>query len=129
MDEMILRLYPDATDVDWRDMPLVLSTRFKYQNYNGSKTYEQSEWRLRKAFVTDYRIDAIPNPTDVMRETITLIAAGRTRTFKDGSSIKVPDSIIGATYFSVPTTTTSSTTRTNTVAPNPANPSNPMFPI
>ncbi|MDE2103095.1 MAG: hypothetical protein KGL39_37970 [Patescibacteria group bacterium] len=114
-EEMVMRIYPDMTDFDPRDVPFILSTRYRYQNYNGSKLYEASEWRLRKVFVTDYRLDAIPGPTDVMRETVTIIAAGHSRTFGNGKKIGSPDAVVGATYFSVP-----STKSISTVKPNPA---------
>ena len=87
-------------DVDFRDIPMVLGVQYNYQDYNGSKTYENSQWTFRKAFITDYRQDLIQSPTDVMRETITLIAAGRGRTFGNGNKIGVPDAIVGATYSS-----------------------------
>jgi hypothetical protein len=114
-EEMVRRVYPDMVDIDFRDIPFIMSTRYRYQNYNGSKLYEAAEWRLRKVFCTDYRLDAIPGPMDVMRETVTVIAAGHSRTFGNGSKVGSPDAVVGATYFSVPATKS-----TSTVAPNPA---------
>lgn len=128
MQEIALQMYPDMDDVDWREIPFILATRYIYQSYNGGKTFEDSRWRVRKCFVNSYRIDHIPNATDVQRETLTMIASGHQRQFANGSKVGTPNSIVGADYFSGVNNSVVTSTAKTTAKPNPATPNNPPAP-
>ena len=95
MRQMMRKIYPNISTVDWRFLPLIVQGDFQYKNPVASASgaagatpsvYEAATWQWHKCFVQTYRNILVPGTRGKMREEVSLIASG-VSFFENGAKV------------------------------------------
>lgn len=82
MRQMMLKIYPGITTVDWRFLPFILQGAYNYLNPTAvnskgdQQSYENAMWNYHKCFVRNYRNIPVPGTKGKMREEVDIVGAG-----------------------------------------------------
>lgn len=105
MRQLMLKLYPGITVVDWRFLPFILQGDYNYLNptavdsSGNQQSYESATWMYHKCFVRNYRNIPVPGTKGKMREEMDIVGSGYTFLESGKKQFETNPYVFGGQFF------------------------------